>query len=53
MHNCPCCGDITYGSAVLCDECIVAECEMTKDATGELGYWECSQECPQGVLEGI
>jgi hypothetical protein len=44
-HTCPCCGDITYaGAGPLCTECILAGCELTADATGELGWWNCQRE---------
>jgi hypothetical protein len=43
-HDCPCCGDITYTGPVLCPECRAAGCEITRDATGEPGWWRCQRE---------
>jgi len=45
--NCPCCGEIIIVRDIarpsLCDDCAEAGCEMTCDASGEAGYWECQQ----------
>ena len=43
-HDCPCCGDITYAGPLLCSECRAAGCELTRDGTGEPGYWEYQRE---------
>lgn len=46
MHDCPCCGEITYISSNpwdLCDECYAEGCEETKDSVGDWGYWECQR----------
>ncbi len=47
-YRCPCCGDDHVGWRGRCDECKEASCEMTKDASGEWGHWECQREtsCP-------
>jgi len=48
VYRCPCCGDDVMGTfGRPCDDCQTAGCEMTRDGTGELGYWECQREgCP-------
>lgn len=41
--RCPCCGDDVMGIRPICSDCTDAGCEMTRDATGELGWWECQR----------
>jgi hypothetical protein len=46
VARCPCCGDDTMVNDLakpLCDDCIGESCAMTRDASGELGYWECQR----------
>lgn len=40
-HDCPCCGNATYSSDLLCSECQEADCQQTTDACGETGYSNC------------
>ena len=48
VTRCPCCGDDFMTSDIHagtpCDDCQDAGCELTRDGTGELGYWDCQRE---------
>lgn len=44
-QNCKCCYEIIIVGddriPHLCHDCEDAGCEMTRDASGDLGYWDC------------
>ena len=44
LYRCPCCGDDVMDTGPVCSDCREAGCEQTKDACGELGYWECQRD---------
>ena len=48
VTRCPCCGDEFMTSdihaGVPCGDCRAADCEATRDGSGQLGYWNCQRE---------
>lgn len=43
VHRCPCCGDDTYTTSLLCTECLESGCASSRDASGDIGFWDCQQ----------
>lgn len=43
-YRCACCGDDVMDVPPICDECTLAGCEQTRDASGELNYWDCQTD---------
>lgn len=41
--NCACCGDVVI-DVTLCRLCRDAGCASSRDASGEVGFWECQRD---------
>lgn len=49
MLNCICCGDIIYGSQLLCDGCQEADCQPN----GSGNYDDCERPCENCRVPGL
>lgn len=43
LYRCPCCGDDVMDTGPVCGDCRAADCAQTRDACGEVNWWDCQR----------